>query len=64
MFRNRVFTLAVLPAAVVLAVSQPLAGSAGQATGPTVGANALVDLDHNCRSRRTSRMSPPSPGIP
>lgn len=46
MFRNRVLTLAVLPAAVALVLIQPLAGSAGRVDGPTAGANVLVDLDH------------------
>ena len=58
MFRNRVFTLVVLPAAVALALVQPLAGSADHMTGPTVGANVLVDLDHNLAFPKNKQNEP------
>jgi hypothetical protein len=46
--RQRLLSLAILPAAIGLALLQPLTTSASLASGPSVsGGNALIDQDHN-----------------
>ncbi|TME22695.1 MAG: exo-alpha-sialidase, partial [Chloroflexi bacterium] len=55
----RRLSLALVPVAGVLALGQPLAGSAtAPSSGPTVSTNALVDLDHNLKFPQNKQNEP------
>ena len=55
----RRLSLALVPVAGVLALGQPLAGSAtAPSSGPTVSTNALLDLDHNLKFPQNKQNEP------